>query len=218
MRHNIFFESHRTDREKLNFLYATIPSAKKKARGDIIKQQLKKSFLKILLAAILSMVVYIVLYAIWGAILNAIENSIVSLILLSTFSTVVYVLLLFYFVKKRNEVGADEILADYKEIEYLSWKEDFKIVLKREKPILLLVGAVLLACLILNKFDALVFQRKTISLVTFPFMIMCICFPESIDFLGYFVSYAVIVVLYLLFVLTDRKRQYRRWFEKKEIP
>lgn len=182
-----------------------------------MKQQLKKSFLKILLAAILSMVVYIVLYAIWGAILN----SIVSLILLSTFSTVVYVLLLFYFVKKRNEVGADEILADYKEIEYLSWKEDFKIVLKREKPILLLVGAVLLACLILNKFDALVFQRKTISLVTFPFMIMCIystCFPESIDFLGYFVSYAVIVVLYLLFVLTDRKRQYRRWFEKKETP
>lgn len=182
-----------------------------------MKKQIMDSLGKILLAALLSLVAYMALYAIWGAILGEVRNEMLRLILLATVTSVAYAGILVLLTKHRRGVGAEEVLADYRERAYISLSDDLRCVFAREKSRVLLLGGIIGGCLALNKFDALVVGKKTISAITFPFGTMCIystCFPSVIDFLGYIISFAVIAVCYITFTLLYRRKQYKYWYER----
>ncbi len=181
-----------------------------------MKEHIGSRFRKILLAALVSMVAYIALYFIWGAILGEVKQEVLRSVLLATLTSAAYALILMLLTKHRRGVGSGEVLADYQDRSYTSLREDLKLIWPREKATVILLGSIIGACLLLNKFDAIVFGKKVISAITFPFGTMCIystCFPSFFDFIGYFVSFAVIAALYITFVLLYRRKQYKYWHE-----
>lgn len=184
-----------------------------------MRKHISNAIWKIFISATLNMIAYIALYAIWGALLKEVANTTASLILLSTFTSVAFALILMLFTKYRKDVGCDEFMQDYKEQPYISIGKDIKLVLQNEKITIIILSLVIAACLLLNKADTIVFGKKTISVITFPFSTMCIfssCFPPRINFIGYFINFAVITVFYIAFVLLYRRRQYTYWNETKK--
>ncbi len=184
-----------------------------------MKKQIINSFWKILISALLSMIAYLALYMIWGAILGEVKNASIQSVLLSTGTSAGYALILMLMTKYRKGVGMDEFLSDYKDRTYISLKDDLNLVWSREKSKIVLLGIIIGSCLILNKFDAIVFGKKIISTITFPFATLCIyssCFPSIIDFIGYIISFAVISVFYITFVLLYRRKQHKYWHETEQ--
>ncbi len=181
-----------------------------------MRKQIIGNFLKILISALICMAAYLALYTIWGAMLAEVKNEIIRSILLATLTSAAYAFILMFLTKRRKGVGLDELMNDYKDRSYISLQDDLKLVLLHEKSRIILLGSIIGACLLLNKFDALVFGEKTISAVTFPFATMCIystCFSSFLDFIGYIISFAVITSLYTVFVLLYRRKQYKYWNE-----
>ena len=131
---------------------------------------MKRSLWNITLAAVVTMVVYIALSAVWGAILNELENVTLQLFLLSLMTTVAYGIALLWVSKIRKSVGEDEVMADYREQSYTTMTNDLRLVLRKEAKTLILMTVVVLMTYILNRFDMLIFGKKMISHITFPYI------------------------------------------------
>ena len=176
---------------------------------------MKRILLNITFASIITLVAYIAFYVIWGAILNALDDPTLSLLIISLMTTVAFGFFLLYTSKIRKSVGEDEVVSDYKDKQYISLADDFKLVLKRESKMLICIVSIVLICFILNTFDSVVFGKKTISFPTFLFAPMCLFDSMiSIPFVGYLLSAILDCLTYMAFLLIYRKKKYDYWMKK----
>ena len=176
---------------------------------------MKRILLNITFASIITLVAYIAFYVIWGAILNALDDPTLSLLIISLMTTVAFGFFLLYTSKIRKSVGEDEVVSDYKDKQYISFADDFKLVLKRESKMLICIASIVLICFILNTFDSVVFGKKTISFPTFLFAPMCLFDSMiSIPFVGYLLSAILDCLTYMAFLLIYRKKKYDYWMKK----
>ena len=176
---------------------------------------MKRILLNITFASIITLVAYIAFYVIWGAILNALDDPTLSLLIISLMTTVAFGFFLLYTSKIRKSVGEDEVVSDYKDKQYISFADDFKLVLKREAKMLICIVSIVLICFILNTFDSVVFGKKTISFPTFLFAPMCLFDSMiSIPFVGYLLSAILDCLTYMAFLLLYRKKKYDYWMKK----
>lgn len=177
---------------------------------------MKRTLCNITLASITTLVAYIALYAIWGAILNELENPTLRLVIIALMTTVVFGFFLLYTSKIRKSIGEDEVVSDYKDRQYISFADDFKLVLKRESKMLICIASIVLICFILNTFDSVMFEKKTISFPTFFFAPMCL-FDSMINipFVGYLLSAILDCLTYIAFLLLYRKKKYDYWMKNK---
>ena len=114
---------------------------------------MKRTLWNITLASIITLVAYIALYAIWGAILSELENATLRLFIIALMTTVAFGFFLLYTSKIRKSIGEDEVVSDYKDRQYISFADDFKLILKRESKMLICIASIVLICFILNTFD-----------------------------------------------------------------
>ena len=176
---------------------------------------MKRILLNITFASIITLVAYIAFYVIWGAILNALDDPTLSLLIISIMTTVAFGFFLLYTSKIRKSVGEDEVVSDYKDRQYISLADDFKLVLKREAKMLICIVSIVLICFILNTFDSVVFGKKTISFPTFLFAPMCLFDSMiSIPFVGYLLSAILDCLTYIASLLIYRKKKYDYWMKK----
>ena len=177
---------------------------------------MKRTLWNITLSSVITLVAYIALYAIWGAILSGLENSTLRLFLIALMTTVAFGFFLLYTSKIRKGIGEDEVVSDYKDEQYTSFTDDFKLILKRESRMLICIASIVLICFILNTFDSVVFGKKTISFPTFFFAPMCL-FDSMINipFVGYLLSAALDCMAYMIFLLLYRKKKYNYWMKTK---
>ena len=176
---------------------------------------MKRILLNITFASIITLVAYIAFYVIWGAILNALDDPTLSLLIISLMTTVAFGFFLLYTSKIRKSVGEDEVVSDYKDKQYISFADDFKLVLKRESKMLICIASIVLICFILNTFDSVVFGKKTISFPTFLFAPMCLFDSMiSIPFVGYLLSAILDCLTYIASLLVYRKKKYDYWMKK----
>lgn len=176
---------------------------------------MKRILLNITFASIITLVAYIAFYVIWGAILNALDDPTLSLLIISFMTTVAFGFFLLYTSKIRKSVGEDEVVSDYKDKQYISFADDFKLVLKRESKMLICIVSIVLICFILNTFDSVVFGKKTISFPTFLFAPMCLFDSMiSIPFVGYLLSAILDCLTYIASLLIYRKKKYDYWMKK----
>lgn len=181
---------------------------------------MKRSLWNITLSSVLTLVAYFALYAIWGAILNDLENRVLQLFLIAFMTTIAFSLILLCISKIRKSVGEDEILTDYRDKEYISFADDFKISIKREYKTLICIVAIVLICFVLNTIDEYVFKEKLISLPTFFFTPMYLFDAPfnglfNIPFVGYLLSALLDCLTYIVFVLFYRKKKYDYWMTNK---
>ena len=176
---------------------------------------MKRILLNITFASIITLVAYIAFYVIWGVILNALDDPTLSLLIISLMTTVAFGFFLLYTSKIRKSVGEDEVVSDYKDKQYISFADDFKLVLKREAKMLICIASIVLICFILNTFDSVVFGKKTISFPTFLFAPMCLFDSMiSIPFVGYLLSAILDCLTYIASLLIYRKKKYDYWMKK----
>ena len=177
---------------------------------------MKRTLWNITLASVITLVAYIALYAIWGALLSGLENPTLRLFLIALMTTAAFGLFLVYTSKIRKSIGEDEVVSDYKDRQYISFADDFKLILKRESKMLICIASIILICFILNTFDSVVFGKKTISFPTFFFAPMCL-FDSMIDipFVGYLLSAVLDCMAYMFFLLFYRKKKYNYWMKNK---
>ena len=176
---------------------------------------MKRILLNITFASIITLVAYIAFYVIWGVILNALDDPTLSLLIISLMTTVAFGFFLLYTSKIRKSVGEDEVVSDYKDRQYISFADDFKLVLKREAKMLICIASIVLICFILNTFDSVVFGKKTISFPTFLFAPMCLFDSMiSIPFVGYLLSAILDCLTYIASLLIYRKKKYNYWMKK----
>lgn len=175
---------------------------------------MKRTFFNITLASVITMVAYVFLYFIWGALLSGIENKTLHLFLISSMTTLAFGFFLLYITKIKKSVGEDEVILDYKDREYVSFFDDFKLVIKRESKMLICIVVIVFICFMLNSFDTLVFGKKTISFPTFFFLPMYI-FGTLISFVGELLSAILDCAVYIIFLLIHRKKKYDYWTKNK---
>lgn len=177
---------------------------------------MKRSLWNITLAAVVTMVVYIALSAVWGAILNELENVTLQLFLLSLMTTVAYGIALLWVSKIRKSVGEDEVMADYREQSYTTMTDDLRLVLRKEAKTLILMTVAVLMTYILNRFDMLIFGKKMISHITFPYITMSLFGSLfSVKIIGYLLSAVLNSVVYLIALVLYRKKKYTYWMKNK---
>ena len=177
---------------------------------------MKRTLWNITLASVITLVAYIALYASWGALLSGLENPTLRLFLIALMTTAAFGFFLLYILKIRKGIGEDEVVSDYKDKQYISFADDFKMILKRESQMLICIASIILICFILNTFDSVVFGKKTISFPTFFFAPMCL-FDSMINipFVGYLLSAVLDCMAYMVFLLLYRKKKYNYWMKNK---
>ena len=177
---------------------------------------MKRILWNITLSSVLTMVAYIALYAIWGGILSGIENLTLRLLIIALMTTAVFGFFLLYTSKIKKSIGEDELFSDYKDEEYISLTDDFKLILNRESKVLICIASIVLICFLLNTFDSLAFGKKTISFPTFLFAPMCLLSSIiNIPFVGYLLSAELDCLAYIVFLLFYRKKKYDYWMNNK---
>ena len=177
---------------------------------------MKRIFLNITLASIITLVAYIALYAVWGAILSGLENSTLRMLIIALMTTVAFGFFLLYTSKIRKNIGENEVISDYKDRKNVSFAEDFRLILKRESQMLIGIATIVFICFALNTFDRLVFEKKTISFLTFFFAPMCVFDTLiNIPFVGYLLSAVLDCITYVAFLLFYRKKKYNYWMKNK---
>lgn len=177
---------------------------------------MKRRLLNITLASLITLVAYIALYVIWGAILDGLKNPTVKLFAIALMTTLAFGFFLLYTSKIRKGVGEEEVVADYRGREYVSFADDFRLIMKREAQTFICVAAIVGICFVLNTFDSLVFEKKTISHPTFFFAPMCMFDTViNIPFVGYLLSAALESLAYMAFLLLYRKKKYDYWTKNK---
>ena len=181
-----------------------------------MEKLMKRTLWNITFASIITLVAYIALYAILGAILSGLENPTLRLLIIALMTTLAFGFFLLYTSKIRKSIGEDEVVSDYKDRQYISLADDFKLVLKRESKMLICIASIVLICFILNTFDSVVFGKKTISFPTFFFAPMCL-FDSMINipFVGYLLSAILDCLTYIAFLLLYRKKKYDYWMKNK---
>ena len=113
-------------------------------------------------------------------------------------------------------MGEDEVMADYREHPYTTLADDFKLVLRKEAKTLILMTAVVLMTYILNRLDMLIFGKKMISHITFPYITMSLFGSLfSIKIIGYLMSAILNPVVYLTALVLYRKKKYIHWTKEK---
>ena len=177
---------------------------------------MKRTLWNIALASMITLVAYLALYAIWGAILSGLENPTLILFIIALMTTVAFGFFLVYTSKIRKSIGDDEVVSDYQDRQYISFADDFKLVLKSESKMLICIVSIVLMCFILNTFDSMVFGKKTISFPTFFFAPMCL-FDSMINipFVGYLLSAMLDCLTYIAFLLLYRRKKYNYWMKNK---
>ena len=81
---------------------------------------------------------------------------------------------------------------------------------------MLFSSMIVLICFILNTFDSVVFEKKTISFPTFFFAPMCLFdLMINIPFVGYLLSAILDCLTYIAFLLLYRKKKYDYWMKNK---
>ena len=178
---------------------------------------MKRSFLNITLASIITLVAYIALSAVLKAILIDIDILALRLFVGALLTAVAFGFFLLYTSKMRKSVGTNEVLSDYKSREYISFADDFKLLIRHESKTIICIVLIVLICFALNTLDRILFENKTISLPTFFFAPMCLFDTViSVPFLGYAVSAAADCISYILFLLIYRRRKYNYWMKKRK--
>ena len=181
-----------------------------------MENTMRRTLGNIIFASLITLVAYIALYAVWGAILSGLENSTLSLIIIALMTTVAFGFSLLYTSKIRKSVGEDEVVSDYKDRAYVSFADDFKLVLKRESKMLICIASIVFICFALNTFDRLVFEKKTISFPTLLFAPMCLFdVVINVSFVGYLLSTVFDCLTYIAFLLLYRKKKYDYWMKNK---
>lgn len=177
---------------------------------------MKRNLWNITLASVITLAVYVALYAVWGAILSGIENPTLNLFLVAFMTTAAFGFFLLYTSKIKKSVGEEEVVSDYKDIKYVSFVDDFKLIIKRESKMLVCIATIVLICFALNTFDRLVFEKKTISFPTFFFAPLCL-FDSliNISFVGYALSAVLDCLAYIVFLLLYRKQKYNYWMKNR---
>ena len=177
---------------------------------------MKRTLWNITFASIITLVVYIALYTIWGVILSELKNPTLRLLIIALMTMAAFGFFLLYTSKIKKSIGEDEVVLDYKDRKYISFADDFKLVLKRESKMLICIVSIVLICFILNTFDRVVFGKKTISFPTFLFAPMCL-FDSMINipFVGYLLSAILDCLTYTVFLLIYRKKKYDYWMKNK---
>ena len=177
---------------------------------------MKRMFWNITFASVITLVVYIALYVVWGAILSDLENPTLRLFLIALMTMVAFCFFLLYTSKIRRSVGEDEVISDYKDKKYISFADDFKMIITREVKMLICIVAIVMICFVLNTFDSLVFGKKTVSFLTFFFAPMCLFDTMiNISFVGYLLSAVLDCVAYIAFLLIYRKKKYNYWMKER---
>ena len=170
---------------------------------------MKRTLWNITLASVITLVAYIALYAVWGAILNSLENQTLKLFLPALMTTVAFGFALLYTSKIRKSVGENEVVSDYENRKYISFVDDFKLIIRREAKTFICIAVIVLICFALNKLDSLVFEKKTISFPTFFFTPMYLFDAIiGVPFVGYALSAIFDCIAYTLFLLIYRKKKY----------
>ncbi len=177
---------------------------------------MKRTLWNITFASIITLAAYIALYAVWGAVFSELENPTLRLFLIALMTTVAFGFFLLYTSKIRKGIGEDEVVSDYKDGEYVSLADDFKLIIKREAQMLICIASIILICFILNTFDRVVFGKKTISFPTFFFAPMCLFGSMiKIPFVGYLLSAVLDGIVYMVFLLFYRRKKYNYWMKNK---
>ena len=177
---------------------------------------MKRTLWNITLASVITLGAYIALFAVWGALLSGVETPTLRLCIIGLMTTVAFGFFLLYTSKIRKNAGEDEVISDYKDREYISFVDDFKLIIKRETQMLVCITAIVLICFALNTFDRVVFGRKMISFPTFFFTPMCLFdAPINIPFVGYLLSAVLDCLAYVGFLLCYRKKKYNYWMKNK---
>ena len=179
---------------------------------------MKRTLWNITLASVITLVAYIAiaLFAVWGTSLSEVEASLLRLYIIALMTTVAFGFFLLYTSKIRKNAGEDEVISDYKDREYISFVDDFKLIIKRETQMLVCIAAIVLICFALNTFDSVVFGKKTISFPTFFFTPMCLFdAPINIPFVGYLLSAVLDCLAYVGFLLCYRKKKYNYWMKNQ---
>ena len=179
---------------------------------------MKKTLWNITLASLMTLVAYIVVvFILRGVILKGIDNPTLTLLIIALVTTAVFGFFLLYTSKIRKSVGESEVISDYKDREYVSFVDDFKLILKRESKMLISIVAIVLICFALNAIDQLVFGKSVISIPAFFFAPMCFFggTVSNIPFVGYAVSAVLDCVAYIAFLLIYRKKKYNYWMKNK---
>ena len=177
---------------------------------------MKRSLWNITLSSVLTMVAYLALSAVWGAILNELKNRVLQLFLIALMTTVAYSVIFLWVSKIRKSLGEDEVLADYRDHPYTTMADDLKRIVKSEAKTLILMMALVLATYVLNRLDMLIFGKKMISHITFPYITMSLfgsLFPIRI--IGYLLSAVLNPVAYLIALALYRKTKYFYWMKNK---
>lgn len=179
---------------------------------------MKRALWDITLASVLTLVVYIIVFAVFNAGLRLLnpKNSLLILFLIALLTTALFGLVLLYVSKIRKSDSKDEILSDYKDKEWTSFADDFKILIKREYKTLICIVAIVIICFALNTFDQYILNTKLISLPTFLFAPMCLFDTLfNIPFVGYLLSSVLDCIAYIVFLLIYRRKRYNYWMKKQ---
>ena len=178
---------------------------------------MKRIFWNITLASTLTLIAYIFLFFIWGAIFNAFDNQMLKSFLIAFMTTVVFGVFLLYTSKIRKSAGEDEVKSDYMDRKYISYVEDFKLIIKRESKVIITISAIVFLTFALNGIDTLVFGKKIISHVTFFFAPMSFFSSYfSISLFGYLISAVLDCAVYLFLLLIFRRRKYKYWNKEQK--
>ncbi len=112
--------------------------------------------------------------------------------------------------KKKNLVCDEELISDYEKRDYVSMKEDFKTVWKREWRYLLFIVVINILTFLLTNLDIMMMGKPTFTgvftLYT-PMRILSIAFSFS-EIFGLVMATLYVCALYLLLVLRYRKKRY----------
>ena len=109
-----------------------------------------------------------------------------------------------------------EVMKDYKNKAYVSMSDDFKNIIKSEKATFICIAVIVIGCFALNELDALMFEKKTFSIVTFLFYPLC-TFSSVFEMVhwfsifGYLSSLILICLIYICMLLFYRRKKYKQW-------
>ena len=112
--------------------------------------------------------------------------------------------------KKKNLVCDEEILLDYEIRDYISVKNDFPIVWRRERLSLLYIVVINAVTSLLTNLDILISGKPTVTgifALYVPMRVLAVAIPYS-EILGVFVATLYACALYLFLVLRYRKKRY----------
>jgi len=176
---------------------------------------MKRAVINITISSVVSLAAYIALYSIWGALLSTVEDPTLKNTIVSLMTAAAYSLILLYFRKIRGDRCSDEIMEDYKDTKYTGYSDDIKVMLSREKTLLIAVNVCVILCWLLNTVDIAIFGKKTFSAVTFIFAPMCILSTAiPIRIIGYVLNGMIICVIYCALLMYYRRKRSDHWLGK----